>query len=322
MENIHSQTQSVLLEHVCSMEFYQKAGMEPRQVLSDINLQIHQGEVWGIIADSAFELRLLLEIIANARPYQDGRCVLNQRGMMRKKRIILPHLFYIGSTNMLFDNMNVLEYLMFITAKQKGDVVERQKKIFQDLLDHDMGYLSLSAIHHLTPDERALVTLMSAYYTESDIIVLNLARLTYQEKTLCAMEKLSKSIQEAKRTLIFSSFDTNLIQRISTHVATMKQGVISYQGTTTDFIHTWDHLSIVIEDPQIERFVTLISTYFPNVTMHQKEHRLELWDIRHDATLYHQLFSVFTDAQCYPKVLYQHTKCVENAWKEIKDHDL
>lgn len=322
METISNQTQSVLLEHVCSMEFYQKEGSEPRQVLSDINLNIHQGEVWGIIGESAFELRLLLEIIANARPYQDGRCVLNQRGMMRKKRIILPHLFYIGSTNMLFDNMNVLEYLMFITAKQKGDVVERQKKIFQDLLDHDMDYLSLSAIHHLTPDERALVTLLTAYYTESDIIVLNLARLSYQERTLCAMEKVSRSIQKAKRTLIFSSFDTNLIQRISTHTAVMKQGVIAYQGTTSEFIDTWDHLSIVLEDPQIERFVTLISTNFPNVEMHQKAKRLEIWDVSHDATLYHQLFSVFTNAQCYPNVLYQHTNCVENAWKEIKEHDL
>lgn len=44
-----------------------------------------EGEVWAILGTSAFEVRLLLEIIANARPYKDGRCVLAQKGMMRKK---------------------------------------------------------------------------------------------------------------------------------------------------------------------------------------------------------------------------------------------
>ena len=109
MEQAKKRAQCVLMEHVGSMEYYQSPQQDPKQVFSDINFEALEGEVWAILGTSAFEVRLLLEIIANARPYKDGRCVLAQKGMMRKKRTILPHVYYIGSTNMLFTNMNVLE---------------------------------------------------------------------------------------------------------------------------------------------------------------------------------------------------------------------
>ena len=91
MEQTKKRAQCVLMEHVGSMEYYQSPQQEPKQVFSDINFEALEGEVWAILGTSAFEVRLLLEIIANARPYKDGRCVLAQKGMMRKKRTILPH---------------------------------------------------------------------------------------------------------------------------------------------------------------------------------------------------------------------------------------
>lgn len=315
--------QSVLLDHVCSMEYY-KVGEdeEPKQVLTDICLEINKGEIWSLIGGSAFELRLLLEIIANARPYQNGKCVLDQRGMMRKKRVILPHVYYIGSTNMLFDNMNVLEYLMFITAKQKGDVVERQKAILQNLLDHEMGYIALSAIHDLSPDERVVVTLMAAMYTESTIIVLNLARLTYSEKSLIALKRICETIKEQERTLIFSAFDYQMVEQLSTHIAVLKDGHLIFKGITQAFINTWDHLSIVIEDERTEELTNILQEAFANIDLHVKENRVEIWDPAHDLILYDKVFNILNDKKLYPYKIYQHTNCVENAWEEIKLHDL
>lgn len=314
--------QSVLLEHVYSMEYYKTEEEEPRQVLKDICLEINKGEIWSFIGESAFELRLLLEIIANARPYQNGRCVLDQRGMMRKKRVILPHVYYIGSTSMLFDNMNVLEYLMFITAKQKGDVVDRQKEILDNLIAHQMGFLSLSPIHDLSPDERVLATLTAAMYTDSSIIVLNLARLQYSNRCIQALNKICETIKEQKRTLIFSAFDYMMVQNLSTHIAVLKDSTICYKGHTNEFINAWDHLSIVIEDDRLDQFSLLLTDAFPTIDLHKKENRIEIWDSMHDEVLYDKIFQLFTVHKKYPKKIYQHTNCVENAWEEIKLHDL
>ncbi len=53
-------------------------------VLRNVNLQVRRGESWGIISNEPFESELLLEIIGNVRPYGEGRCVLVERGMMRR----------------------------------------------------------------------------------------------------------------------------------------------------------------------------------------------------------------------------------------------
>lgn len=86
MEQAKKRAQCVLMEHVGSMEYYQSPQQDPKQVFSDINFEALEGEVWAILGTSAFEVRLLLEIIANARPYKDGRCVLAQKGMMQQKK--------------------------------------------------------------------------------------------------------------------------------------------------------------------------------------------------------------------------------------------
>jgi ABC-2 type transport system ATP-binding protein len=39
-------------------------------------LLIKKAESWGVFGSSAFEIKLLLEIMANIRPYENGRCVL------------------------------------------------------------------------------------------------------------------------------------------------------------------------------------------------------------------------------------------------------
>ncbi|MFR6316291.1 MAG: hypothetical protein ACLUOD_09220 [[Clostridium] innocuum] len=70
MEQAKKRAQCVLMEHVGSMEYYQSPQQDPKQVFSDINFEALEGEVWAILGTSAFEVRLLLEIIANARPLQ------------------------------------------------------------------------------------------------------------------------------------------------------------------------------------------------------------------------------------------------------------
>lgn len=321
MDKVKSK-QTVLLEHVYSMEYYQKDDHEPKQILKDISLTMHKGEIWEILGTSAFELRLLLEIIANSRAYQKGTCVLAHKGMMRKKRGILPHVYYIGSTNMLFDNMNVLEYLMFITAKDKGDVVERQKRIFQDLLDMELGYLSLSTIRSLTPAQRSVVTLMAALMSESELIVWNIARLQYDELCKKALTCICEEIKKQEKTLVFSTFDYAMCECISTHIAGVKNGTICYKGSTSSFMETWDHASVIIEDDEPTMIKEALMLVYPDITCEIKDQVMILSDEQHREKFYQHVFDTLAIHEIYPRSIVKHKICVENAWKEVCVHDL
>lgn len=314
----HKRKQSVLMEHVASMEYYQKGNEQPVQVFQDLNFEALEGEIWAIIGNRAFEVRLFLEIIANARPYKDGRCVLNETGMMRKKRLILPHVYYIGSTNMMFENMTVLEYLLFITAKEPGDAEDRKQRIANDLLDMNLGYLSTTVIGKLTPPEKSVVALAAGYYTESKLIIWNLARLHYDEKCILAIQMITQEFQRQKRTLIFSSFDYQMVEACATHIAPLYDGRFLCNLTVRDFIQKWDHLCAVIKDDRAQEMESYLLSVCPQYEYRRNQDTLEIWDRNHNFAAYDAICATLGKHYYYPKFVEQHPYCVENAWKEIR----
>lgn len=226
-------------QNLSSLEYY-KNGMALTQVLKDVTFDAYEGQRWCLTGDRVFDMRLAVEIAANARRYQGGKCVLNERGMMRKKRVILPHLYYIGSTSMLINNMNTLEYLMFLTNKQPIKAAARQKALFDWLLDMELGFLSLSNIGEMSPAERAIVTLAAAVQTPSNIIVLNLPRLQFSSQLIDAAVKIGTYLSQQGKTLLFATTDMALAHALCTHLVVLRQGSTLYSGQAAPFAYQYD----------------------------------------------------------------------------------
>ena len=241
----------VLMEGISSREHFWREGEEPRRVIEDINLLIKREEVWGINGSSLFEIRLLLEIMANIRPYDGGRCVLVERGMPRHKRIILQHVFYIGSSGMLYDNMNVLEFLVFAAAGFNKNPVELQEEIFEFILDAGLGHISLTPNSLLTREEKAVVTLLAAAYSGSMMIVFNLPEYEFNEALTGAIEKIAGLSRTRGKAVILSTKNCLLIEKACSHTAFIAGGRIIYQGTVEELRFKFDRVVVILRDKDI-----------------------------------------------------------------------
>ena len=128
---------------ITSRETYLYPDGSRENVLRGLYLEVKRGECWGIIGDEPFEVELLMQIIGNVRPYASGRCVLVERGMMRQKRRILPHVFTISGGDTVPGNLNTLEYLMYVTAHFDVPDARRQADILEMLLAAELYHLTL-----------------------------------------------------------------------------------------------------------------------------------------------------------------------------------
>lgn len=241
----------VWMSGLSSAECVARDGQPPRRVLSHIHLRIDRAQSWGITARTGYEIRLLLEIMANIRPYDGGKCVLVERGMMRRKRVIQQHVFYIGDTDMLYGNMNVLEYLMFATAKMREDRLSMQEELFEFLIDIGLGDISLSAVKRLTAEEKAAVALIAAAYSDSVMIVLNLPESEFDGRLRHAAAKTADMITRRGKTLVIGTKDCALIEEACSHTAFIADGQIIYQGPTGYLRKIFDKVALVIRDPDI-----------------------------------------------------------------------
>lgn len=314
---------AVYMNQLSSCEIYLREG-QYRRILENINLSIHKGEVWGLNGKSLLEIKLLLEIMANIKPYYDGRCVLLEIGMMRRKRIILPHVFYIGTVNMIYNNMNVLEYLMFATANSKIEVVKRQKQLLKLLIDIGLGNISLTPIHTLPSEFRVIVILLTAYFSSSELIIFNVPELKYNNQQITPMKNIARLISDSGKTLVFSSIDSALIQEICTHTAYLINGSIVFSGTISEFCEEYDDIILTISDQQPYLIMESMQKALPQYKYKVSDDRLIISKPSTDSRVnVESIYNVIFKMGLNPDRVRMNTKTVKNAVEGIlRKYDL
>lgn len=315
----------VVMEKLTSCEFYLKDGEPPQSVLYDIGLTFKKGQVWGITGNNLFEIKLLAEIMANIKPYRAGKCVLVEHGMMRHKRIILPHVFYIGSSEMVYNNMNVLEFLMFATANIPGDKVDHQEQIFEYLISIGLKRISLSPIYMLSKEQKAVIIMLVAAYSDSQLIVHNLPDYCYDDTLIQAMQQIAQLIAAKGKTLVITTSTPELIEMACSHILFLLNGTVYYQGTVLDFCHKYDKIILTIQDNNVGEIATVLRKALPCYQYEQyelAEGNLLIVRSRQDVEENPQLIYEKIAASGFaPAKIVINKKKVKNACEEIIRHN-
>ena len=311
----------VFMSALSSAECFMREVGEPVRVLRDIELRIGSGQSWGITARTAYEIQLLLEIMGNIRPYDGGKCVLLQRGMMRQKRVIQPHLFYIGETNMLYDNMNTLEFLMFATAHMCEDRISMQEELFEFLISIGLGELSLSGIRWLSAEEKAVIALISAVYSNYRLIVWNVPGSEFDERLRLALSKITELITQRGKSLVIGAMDCELIQTACSHTAFIADGRILYQGTTDELRKEFDKVAVILCDPEIDALKSKFSRLLPDCVLLERDGALHIKAGGNTGA--QQIYRKILDSGVIPQDLRINEKNVQNAYEELmRQNDL
>lgn len=315
--------QVVWMKQVSSLEHIPVDSAPPQPVLSGIDLQMERGQSWGICGDSLYELKLLLEIVANLRPYDKGQCVLMERGMMRRKRRILHHVFYIGSAQMLYDNMNVLEYLMFATDHLWQNSVEKQEQIFEYLIQIGLGHICLTTIRLLTKEERAVVTLLAAAYSPCNLVVLNLPQYTFDEPLRTAVGQISLLLRASGHALLISTPDAELIERSCTHAAYLHKGRLLCSGSVLALKAEHDRVAVVLQDRNLPSLQERLELCLPNCELRLQGNRLLVLPKETEPVTAQQIYEAVTGAGLAPDRMERNPKTLKNAFEElVAQHDL
>jgi ABC-2 type transport system ATP-binding protein len=314
----------VTMEDLTSIEFYLHEG-DIKPVLQKIDLNVLKGQAFGITGKSLFEIKLLLEIIANIRPYNTGKCVLLERGMMRRKRIILPHIFYIGSPNMAYSNMNVLEFLMFCRMKDPENKIELQEEMLDCLIHVGFERIALSPIFSLPKEYRAAVLLLASAFSQSDLIVFNLPDYSFNEDLVEAIAKTSVLVSQKNKTLLISTQDSELLENACTHLAFLLDGKMLFQGSVRDFRHVYDKEILTMWDKNVADMAKLLKVFLPQYeyVLHKDELVIKDSSIGLEEENPRLLYQKIAGFNLVPEKVKLNKKTVSNACKEIlKQYDI
>ena len=221
------------------------------KVLKGIDLEVNEGEVLSLIGGNGAGKSTLMKIIMGIYPPDTGSIsVKGEKIHTFKPSVALAKgIYMVPQEPMLFPNMSVRENILIGFRESQAELNKRLDNILNEIgwnFDLDRKALSLSIA------EQQLVELLRGLMRESKILILDepTSSLTFEE-----VESLFKVVEDLKKKgigIIYITHRLTEVFTISTHVAIMRDGVITIQGKISEF--TKDMLIKGLLPPNIEEF--------------------------------------------------------------------
>ncbi|NLB27776.1 MAG: hypothetical protein GX819_02350 [Clostridiaceae bacterium] len=311
----------LVMEDVSSDEHFSLEGGALLPVLKDVSLSVRKGERWAVYSPSPFSVKLLLEIASNLKPAPSGRCSWLQQNPPAKHQ--LPRgIFYIDNASTLYENMTTLEMVMFATAKQYRDAAAQQNEIFEALISMGLGHLSLTPVSLLNDQEKALVQMMIATYSNKPLIMVNLPEYTFEDPLLEVFTSLSDLIGRQNKALVFGTSDGLLVEKAASHITCLIEGSLAFRGSVEALRLQHDRTLLAIEDEEVESCKEKLVALFPMLRYEIDGDRLLVSEEEKGSTDPYAIRGMMTRAGILPRQVTINRKTAQKALESLGEgHD-
>ena len=207
--------------------------------VDNVNLKIHQGEIFGIIGYSGAGKSTLLRCLNLLEKPTEGQIIIDGKDItalskreVRKERLkvgmIFQH-FHLVSSKTVFDNV---AFSMKAAGKSKADI----KKRVPELLE--MVGLSDRADHYpaqLSGGQKQRVGIARALANEPKVLLCDEATSALDPTTTASILSLLKKINETLGiTIVLITHEMEVVQEICHRIAVMEDGKVVESGDVYD----------------------------------------------------------------------------------------
>lgn len=204
------------------------------QVLKGIDLDVGKGEILALIGGNGAGKSTLMKIIMGLYQPDSGELSVAGEKMssLKPSAALAQGIYMVPQEPMLFPNMTVEENVL-IGFKEKAAVLK--KKLLQ-IMDDIGWHLDLTRkAMSLSIAEQQLVELLRGLLRESRVLILDepTSALTFDEVE--SLFKIVKDLQAKGIGIVYITHRLAEVFEIATHVAIMRDGVVTLKGKVADF---------------------------------------------------------------------------------------
>lgn len=203
-------------------------------VLKGIDLDVGKGETLALIGGNGAGKSTLMKIIMGIYQPDEGELFIAGEVMhsFKPSVALAKGIYMVPQEPMLFPNMTVEENVLIGFNENTGSLRKRLDLIMDEIgwnLDLNRKAMSLSIA------EQQLVELLRGLLREARVLILDepTSALTFDE-----VESLFRIIEDLKQKgigIIYITHRLAEVFQIATHVAIMRDGVITLKGKVSDF---------------------------------------------------------------------------------------
>lgn len=191
--------------------------------VQDLNLEIHQGEILGLIGHNGAGKTTTLKMILGLIPPTSGDIWVMQQNINRNPANVKHNIGYLPEESPLYDNMSVSEYLMFFSKLYKMPERRARTRI-ETLLNSLQLEVRERRTGTLSKGMRRKVAIARALLHDPQLLVLDEPNSGLDPITSFFVINYLKQLKESGKTILLSAHNLFHVEFICDRVAILKDG--------------------------------------------------------------------------------------------------
>jgi ABC-2 type transport system ATP-binding protein len=264
-------------------------------VLSDINFQVPNGSVFGILGPNGSGKTTLLRILLGLIVHDTGEVKVLGQNPLSMTREDKNGIGFVLEDHGLNERLTAYQNIDFF-AQVYGLAKEKRRDRILEMLDKvDLSSYIRKPVGTFSKGMKQRLSLARALIHEPRILFLDEPTSNLDpEGTVYIRNLILRLSREAGITIYINSHDLDEVERICTRIVIMKHGNIMLQGAIADLLRPNNQTTLVIKLEESEAFPKLVNllsslSYVTHFKIEKDAAFIELIDDSSRVTLFNTL---------------------------------
>lgn len=227
-----------------------------RQVLSDINLVIRAGEIYGLLGANGAGKTTLINLICNLLTADRGLILIQGQLAHRCAKEMIG---IVPQENLLYRSLTASENLTFFASLYglRGEV--RQKRVYQCLQGVSLLERANSLVANLSGGMQRRLSMAIALLHNPPLIILDEPTAGLDIESRFELWELLQQLREQGKTLLITTHLLEEAERLCDRLGILKQGKLVAQGSLEELSKLFDACQVLSLQVQTKDTATVLS---------------------------------------------------------------
>jgi ABC-2 type transport system ATP-binding protein len=199
--------------------------------LSDLSLEIRQGDIFGFIGPNGAGKTTTMRILATLLEPTSGQATIDGLDVTRKGKDVRRRVGYMPDFMGVYDDLKVFEYLEFFAAAFDIPASRRQAIVEGVLELTDLQSKKHATVDSLSRGMQQRLGLARVLIHDPKVLILDEPASGLDPRARIEVRELLKELKRMGKTIMISSHILSELEEICDHVGIIEQGRLVFSGT-------------------------------------------------------------------------------------------
>lgn len=202
--------------------------LKGRKILSDVNLSLHSGNIYGFVGENGSGKTMLFRTISGLLDFSEGEIALDEK-ILHKDIMVLPNMGIIIENAGLYPELTGLENLKLL-AKLNHKIGEEEIRKTIEKVGLDPKDKRVFRKYSLGMKQR--IVFAQAIMERPDILLLDEPTNALDEKGMDNIRDIIKEEKNRGALILIASHNKEDMELLADEIYTIQDGIVKKRGET------------------------------------------------------------------------------------------